>query len=771
MRRRALHGIRLLGVGALLACGATACRTPSASPVGAPMRPVSRLVPIVPDDLDHAAADLAVATLAADPDAVVRSLGALEVAERRAGEGEAPTGLVAAGHEAASAVLHPGRAGRAATEVLLARDDLDAASRERLERGLADDPLVLARERIGDARFVSVARLFNSVSEPVGRSVFHAALLPYTLGRALADYSLDLVEEDPLPLRRRQALAHWQTFRRRYPDAPEVAELAAEIEAYEAKRRETLYANALGQGEDALDDGLPDYALLYARRALRHEESEEARELLAEAQGRIDARHRALASAQGFDAAAPVPTGADERTLVLASLSNGPSPDVATAPRLASLSDALGPILAAAPETADAAPDRRFAAVLALGRAGGDDVAMWTALEVLRDESESPMARHAGALLRDPERHPHGAFERARSAERRRTAAWLLLGPLAARPEADAVGATRYLLDLPLRVQGAALLPIRLLTWPWRGPTPGDVETAVHARRYLALHPDGAHADEVREWLLDFERGRENWVGALRVAEGSPDVDDAERDALREAAAEQALGVASAEERRDLRAGLLANVARTFPETRAGREAGRLAREQAEERTTHEILLSRGFLLENRPVAGPAGLDLAPELLDGDARNGELHPDGVVLAGGRDVVVHVLAASGDEDDPPEKLRTRVSPERLARLVARLEETSFRNALLDADDALVPDAQRDDLFERARLGLADAVDERPGAEARFAYRGLRERYGMVRSREAILPVELVLQGSLADLTLGAFPRLRPPRETPDAVLYR
>jgi hypothetical protein len=43
--------------------------------------------------------------------------------------------------------------------------------------------------------------------------------------------------------------------------------------------------------------------------------------------------------------------------------------------------------------------------------------------------------------------------------------------------------------------------------------------------------------------------------------------------------------------------------------------------------------------------------------------------------------------------------------------------------------------------------------------------------MVRSREALIPVELVVQGSLSDLTLGAFPRLRPPKTTPDAVLYR
>lgn len=49
--------------------------------------------------------------------------------------------------------------------------------------------------------------------------------------------------------------------------------------------------------------------------------------------------------------------------------------------------------------------------------------------------------------------------------------------------------------------------------------------------------------------------------------------------------------------------------------------------------------------------------------------------------------------------------------------------------------------------------------------------MRERYGMVRGRESILPFELVLQGSLWDFSLGAFPRWREPRTTPDAFLYR
>jgi hypothetical protein len=42
---------------------------------------------------------------------------------------------------------------------------------------------------------------------------------------------------------------------------------------------------------------------------------------------------------------------------------------------------------------------------------------------------------------------------------------------------------------------------------------------------------------------------------------------------------------------------------------------------------------------------------------------------------------------------------------------------------------------------------------------------------VRSRESILPVQLVLQGSFEDFGLGAFPRIRMPKATPDAFLYK
>jgi hypothetical protein len=43
--------------------------------------------------------------------------------------------------------------------------------------------------------------------------------------------------------------------------------------------------------------------------------------------------------------------------------------------------------------------------------------------------------------------------------------------------------------------------------------------------------------------------------------------------------------------------------------------------------------------------------------------------------------------------------------------------------------------------------------------------------MVRGRDSILPFDLVLQGSVDDLSLGAFPRWREPLEGKDAYLFR
>jgi hypothetical protein len=277
--------------------------------------------------------------------------------------------------------------------------------------------------------------------------------------------------------------------------------------------------------------------------------------------------------------------------------------------------------------------------------------------------------------------------------------------------------------------------------------------------------------DEVAEWLEDWEERRGNYVGALDAARLRSDVDLEDLRDLDEKAARQKLEAADRERRADARLSILKSVARDHPATEAGREAGRKARELAEHLTPQHVRLSRGFLEEHRFLIGPDGIGLDPVYLDGEARNGELHPDGVAFVGGRTLEFSFLAESGKEKDPAERRYVTISEERMTRLVALLDETSLRLAQLERDYDHVSDADRDRFFETARLG----VDAKPqlvaGARSEYAFKGMRETYGLVRSREALLPFDIVVQGSLYDFGFGVFPRIRMPKPTADAFLYR
>jgi hypothetical protein len=734
------------------------CTTPAAPPAGQPIRTEVRLAPIVPDDADVAAADAAAAALVGDVEGTARAAATIEAFDDTRPEG--PTGLEPAARDLLNAVASPGRAYHDASLELLDRPDLDPALRERIERANEADPLEIADARVREARFSSFAKLFNTIAEPIGQSILATALAPIRIARSTLRYGIDLYKADPLPVRRRQALAHWKKFLARYPDDPRHAEVKAR--AAEAQRRwsRTRLARTLRDAERALDQGQPREALVLADRAMRHapEAGEKRAERVRnEAAERIHVIRRDQRESLRF----ALPPGhrltpPQSRGLALALFD--PRTDLERA-------------VHAVPPGGELASEAPFVEAVGLGSTNPD--AAWNELRRIAegDGDRDNMVRHAQALLADPVRNPYDTFVEARTRDRRARTAWVFLGPAAyAERSFSLVGVLEGVLGLPSIIQSIVTLPLRVIQFPWMPPPATAKATAVQARRVLALETRGERADTVRDWLEDYERDRRNFVGALRVAESRPGVEPGDLQDLREQAARQALQVAIQEERRDMRQALLMGVTRKFPKTEAGDEAGRLARKEIEERTPHEIVLTRGFLEENPEVAGIRGLALDPALLDDDAYDSELHPDGVALIGGRVIEIRTIAAGGDEDDDPERTYVTVSEERFALIVARLEETSFRNALLDEDDPVVPDAGRDLVFERAKLGLADDVDSRATAEASFSYRGMSERYGVVRRREPVLPFDIVVRGSLADLSLGAFPRLREPKLTPDAMLY-
>ena len=740
----------------------TGCRSPGARPIGRAIDSNVRFSTRVPDVADRAAVELASAALVSDTERVNRLLRRLRAIDTvLIAGGDLPTGLVPVATDLVNATAESSLGYHTATGALLESDDLSPTLRERLSQTAKNAPLALASARIRDAWVITFGRAFNALAEPLGTSIMTMSMAPYRVAKSVLSYAIQLYNQEPLPLQRRQALAHWKEFVARYPDAPEVAQLQPLIEEGDIGLAETLYRRAMRGAERALEINRTRLALVYADRAMELKSEDPLATVLRDEADRrlvreLRQRSRSLEVAQDMEPISPA-----ARRLSIAMLD--PDGDVVAAANELLESDPDGPF----------ADEARFAAAVAIGEQSAE-LQMWRALDEIAEEDpqRSNMARHARRLINDPASNPYMAFSEARSQDRKNRAKWVILGPWSrGPPDRRLPRPLEWVIDLPAIGQTMIAIPMRLIQLPWMRSMPTARLAAVYGRRYLELNPEGERTGEVRGWLSAYERKRDNWIAVYNLALQDLNFDVDELGELREKAAEQATAFASREQRRDIRNAMYRRVAREYPDTEAGKHAGVAVREDILHATPQQIRISRGFLVENPEFAGFRGLGLDPNLLDDDPANGELHPSGIVLIGGRAVKLLFIGPSGDKKDPPIEVYQELSDERFARMVAKLEETSFRNSLLDPDDAIVADANRDVIFERARVGLSDQIDTRSMAESTYSYRGMRERYGMVRSRESILPFSLVLQGSLSDLSLGAFPRINTPRETPDAFLYR
>jgi hypothetical protein len=759
-----------IGPAALLALGlvlvATGCRTPSAPPRRSPVEPPPERAAVMPSDGDLAAADLAAAVLASDRVAAIEAQRRIETYEAGLGEEDGPSALSGYGHYALASTLDDPIRFRQTLGRLLDEGDLDPGLRTLLEQYRDDDPLRLASARIRDAWVRHLGTIFNQFAAPLGKSAMSGAMAFAGLARALFKVVVYEAEREAMDVPERQALHHWKRFVEEHPEAEQAPEVVERIQESQQRWNRLQRDRALDAAEDALENGQPRVALVMADRALGYRpEDPEASEARAEAARRVERWRAALRESEVVSEARDVVDAVADgpaRALLLDLLGGA---DPAPAARRLLASDPEGPL----------ADEARYVLATLRGERG-EESAMWSGLETLAeaDPGATNMMRHAEAAVVSGHQNPYRAFCIARSKDRLSQALWVLFGPLARGPrDRDLPRPVEWLVDLPTFVELFTSLPNRLVFFPWMKPWPFGKAPALFGRNYLQQHPDGEHVDEVAAWIQDWESRRGNAIGALAMARLRSDVDEDDRAELEAEASRQKVEAARREKQPRMRLALLKRVAREHPDTPAGDEAGRLARELAERMTPQRITLSRGFLSEHPHLAGPDGLGLDPIYLDGELRNGELHPEGVSLVGGRIVELSFLAASGDEDDPPERIYKTYSEERLSRVVSLLDETSLRLAQLESDYQHEPAPERDHFFERARLGLVSAAPEdvQGGAGSGYAYTGMRERYGLVRSRESILPFELVVQGSLYDFGFGVFPRINMPKPTPDAFLYK
>jgi hypothetical protein len=714
----------------------------------------------MPSDGDLAAADLAVAILADDKLAGLQALGRMQAYQDSLTEADPHTALPEYGRYALAATLDDPIRYREAMGNLLDADDLDPGLEELIEQARDDDPLRLARARVRDAWVRHLGTVFNQFAAPIGKSAVTGAVAIAGFARSLFKVMIYELTREEMDLPERQALGHWKRFVERNPDAEVAPDVVARIQNDQARWNRLQRDRFVRAGKRALENGQPRVALVMAGRALQYmEEDPEASDLRDEARVAVErwreARDRSERAPEGGDVAPE-----EGRALALALLGDDPDAAFAEARELF-LSDPEGPLV----------DEARYVMASMAGETGDPDHmwAYYTAIVV--ETPESNMARHAEASVRSSAQNPLRAFRLSRGHDRIDQAKWIFFGPLAKGPQdRDLPRPVEWLVDLPTYVELFASMPNRLLFFPWMQPWPFGRAPAAFARQYLEHYPNGGHFDEVAAWLQDWESRRGNHVGALEAAYLRSDAGDDEIAGLEEKAAEQKYEAAKRETRSDARLALLEDIARSHPETEYGRKAGNKARELAQRITPQRVRLSRGFLSEHPHLAGPDGIGLEPIYLDGDPRNGELHPEGVALVSGRTLELSFLAESGDADDEPERRYRTVSEERMARLVSLVDETSLRLAQLESDYDHGTDAERDAFFEAARLGVSAGPRE-GAARSEYSFTGMRETYGLVRSRESLLPFELVVQGSLYDFGFGVFPRIRMPKPTPDAFLYK
>ncbi len=765
-RRSRTAARKPLLLASMLLIGSAACGSGPSAVARDPLESLPLRSTPLPDEPDLAARDLATAALAGTPAEARAQQERLEAVEDfRQSSGAPASELPAYGQHVVNATIDDAIERRRASAALRRSGDAPPALRRKLELEIADDPLALADTRISESRRARVARAINAFSQALGRSLTLVALAPVRLAQAAIGVAVAEHVDDPISVQERQALAHWKQYVETNPGSPETPKLLARIEKmqrqwFHMKRERSVRASrrALEKGEDELALVLASKALLYAP------EDGEASKLRNEAESRVFARR--AARAQSLEAAPPAAgdeNGGDPLVAALARALLDPEGDIAGSAR--ALLEAGGP-------KGPYADEACFAEALAAGERG-DESELWQRLERLADEDvdERNMTRHAHQLVTNPHSNPYAAFRQSRVDRVEKQAGFILLGPLAGGArDRDLPRALEWLLEGTALVGTLGGIPSRLAQSVTVGAPPARAP-AVYAQRYLDRTPDGEHAAELRRWLVDYHADAGNAMRAFAVARSGESVDEDRRAELERDATRQMLESAKKQPRRDLRLAMLGQIAERHPDTDAGREAAELAHAELETATAQSIRISRGFLLENPVVAGPAGVGLRQGLLDDDDRNGELHPDGVRLIGGHLLEFALVAPGADSGDPPETLVRKISKERLGRLVALLEETATRNALIDPDNDLAPDARRDHFFERAKFGVAETPGMRASASSAYAFVGMREKYGMVRSRESILPFELVVQGSFPDLGLGAFPRLRMPKTTPDAVLFK
>jgi len=645
-------------------------------------------------------------------------------------------------------------------EEALRSNEIDATLRLKFERYLEDDPLARAERRMSENRMLRFGQVFNQLASPAANAATGNPVSTIASSRSAILALLVLSTAPEMTTQQRQALRAYQTFLQESPDAPEAKNIQATVTRLETRLRNSRIESAHELAEKALAASRPDAALLHLARARRIDpDSRVTQRLSREALEREEIREENLKRSLRADPA----LDPDFRATA-----GAPGDSLAAEVLIAPLDELPELAVKWAEEAPELGLTDELDFLAAAGRlASGDEDGYFEAMRehASRSPAETNMARHAFPIATTQNRYAR--YQQAKSQVRRQLTGFFFLGstgqrvsqldevPLVLRPLA-------WVIEIPTFVVSVATTPLRIIELPSAGARlSGPVIDTGEA--YLQQFPEGAHAQEVHRELESRYAARSQWTQALEHHRASGRKTPKRIAEYRERIAQRMLEAARLPRRADIRVSLYSNLIEEYGDTRAAKSATADLEKLRKELTPQSIRISRDFLLENPELTQPGALALRPELLDGDEDNGELADEGVLLIGRTVVRIRLEGRDPVESD--------LGAQAFARFSSLLEAAYERGLQRDSRARPISDPQRDQFFERARLGLLDEADFRLAAASSFEFLGMNERYGPGKYQESILPVELVVRGGIEDLGIAAIPRIRMPKESEDAFLYK
>jgi hypothetical protein len=555
-----------------------------------------------------------------------------------------------------------------------ALDDVLDASPDPVVRRLAEhardeaDDAARADRLLADDRHNRRASLLNDAVRPLGvfsGTAFLAVLNPFLLAGSAIDSvattAINLWHYNRLSSPEREALVRYGSQLEREPRTAEAPEIARAIRRLGEKRAAALCTETVDLGERALDKSDLDHARFY----LDH-----ARDL----DGCVDDTEKPLRRLDGALAARKAREDAgrwpvDDPPWPRAGEETRDYEALAVATALGSqggMMEAASRYLARHDDSAFA-PSARY--VVALARdLGGHRTEARTELAKVADD-DSCVGRQARALLATDEWTRLGAIADAERRHGRARVRYVLLG---GGPDGrTAIYTAAHLGSEGLNAAQSFgifnVIGIATRAWKaWRQDPISNQEIIDRGEEFLAREPSSPDAATAHERLaLAYERAG-NYGRALMHYRVVADPDPKRIAKLEGKLAERLLADSERDGNDPVRLEAIVN---HLGETDAAETARKRLRDRP---AAGETVVSREVLEALPSLAGPAGLDLDPVLLDGDPDNGELADAGVILAPG-ELRLTLLDPKG-KDDRVE--RRSLSDDAYARAHAAAEDALY-----------------------------------------------------------------------------------------------